>query len=148
MNFLLQTSTAEAFTRLQQTIGLISVNVGVAIAAFLLILKTYNDIKLQVKATKQAAQELLSSKDEIINSKDAIVSASDRNYEAIKANTAVTEKQAVEIQKHLVDRIRRELIPLSQRLGRLESHLFSDNESGSAPTQSWGKDDEDSNPLS
>jgi hypothetical protein len=139
INLLLQSSSStEAFTRLQQTIGLIVVNLGTVTAVFVFVLKTLNDLKKTAKDTKNTAKELLATKDEI-------VIASDRNYEAIKVNTMVTQNQAVEIQKHLVDRVRKELIPLSQRVGRLESHLFTDEETGTAPTKAWSKDNEDFN---
>jgi len=132
---LLQTPSAtESFTRLQQTIGLIAVNIGTVIATSVIVLKFVNDLRASLKQAKETARQLIDSKDEI-------VTASDRNYEAIKMNTAVTEKQAVEMQRHLIDRIRRELIPLSQRLGKLEAHLFTAEESGSAPTQAWKNDD-------
>lgn len=136
IEFLLQTSSnTEAFTRLQQTIGIIAVNVGAAVATCVVILKFINDFRASAKQARETALQF-------INSKDEIKAASDRNYQAIQANTAVTEKQAVEIQRHIVSRVRRELLPLSQRIAKLEGHLFTEDDQEGAKTQSWQSDDD------
>jgi hypothetical protein len=140
INLLLQTPP-ESFTRLQQTAGLIVVNVGSVAATFIFVLKTLQDLKKTAKDTKKTAQELLSSKDEIVNSKDEIVEATKRNYQAIKENTSVTQQQAVEIQKHIVERVRRELVVLSQRIAHIEMKL-STEEDGTTPTTAWEKEGE------
>ena len=133
--FLQASSNTEALTRLQQTVGIIAVNLGAAVATCVVVLKFVNDLRASLKQARETAKQL-------INSKEEIKAASDRNYEAIQKNTAVTEKQAVEIQKHIVSRVRRELIPLSQRIAKLEGHLFTEDEVEGAKTQAWQADDD------
>lgn len=142
MNVLLLQSSTESLTRLQQTIGLIAVNVGAAVATCVVILKFVNDVRANLKQARQTAKELLNSKEEIVGAKEEIVAASERNYRAIQQNTALTEKQAVEIQKHLSKRFSEGMNVLSQRVAHIESKLLTDDD-GNTPTVVWQHDVED-----